>query len=221
MAEDEAEVASWVRESLQAAGMEVLIAPDGQAALEALFEDASGSFDAVVLDILLPRMDGLSVLRRLREAGHQVPVILLTARSGLEDRVRGLNLGADDYLPKPFFAEELVARLRAVARRRNDQSILLCGEISIDLLERRVTRAGSEVELTSREFALLTCLARSEGRVLTRTELCERVWGYHHDPGTNLVDVYIQRLRRKLKDPQADGLIETVRGVGYRLGGSR
>ncbi len=148
-----------------------------------------------------------------------LPVILLTARSELNERLEGLNLGADDYLTKPFFIEELIARLHALARRASGvtQSLLVVDDLKVNLLTREVTRGGRRVELTAREFALLESLMRSPGRVLTRAQICEQVWDYNFDPGTNLVEVYVQRLRRKLDDGEESKLIETIRGVGYRM----
>jgi len=146
-------------------------------------------------------------------------VLLLTARGSLNERVEGLNLGADDYLPKPFYTEELIARLHAILRRKSgDQlSLLQADDLTVNLITREVRRGSELIELTAREFALLTCLMRSPGRVFTRTQLCEHVWNYHHDPGTNLVDVYVQRVRKKIHDEAGHPLIETVRGVGYRF----
>jgi DNA-binding response OmpR family regulator len=176
-------------------------------------------YDAVVLDIMLPGRDGLSILRNLRERRMSVPVILLSARSELNERLEGLNLGADDYLTKPFFIEELIARLHVVTRRGagTSQSILAVADLTVNLLTREVTRAGRKIELTAREFELLEHLARSPGRVLTRAQICERVWNYDFDPGTNLVEVYIQRLRKKVDGEGEVKLIETIRGVGYRM----
>jgi DNA-binding response OmpR family regulator len=168
---------------------------------------------------MLPGRDGLSVLRQLREQRNRVPVILLTAREGLSERVEGLNLGADDYITKPFSIEELIARLRAVWRRLSGEglSLLQLADLTLSLTTREVRRAGKKIELTTREFALLEYLLRSPGRVHTRTQLCEHVWDYHFDPGTNVVDVGIQRLRRKIDDGHAMPLVHTVRGVGYTL----
>ena len=168
---------------------------------------------------MLPGRDGLSVLRQLRERRNIVPVLLLTARSSLTERVEGLNAGADDYLGKPFSMEELVARLRAIQRRQSGEglNLLRVEDLSLNLLTRHVVRGGKKIELTTREFALLEYLLRSPGRVLTRTQLCEHVWDYHFDPGTNVVDVCIQRLRRKLDDGFPVKLVQTVRGVGYTL----
>jgi len=214
--EDERKIADLVRKALEASGFIVETCNNGD---DALAWASRSAFDALVLDIMIPGRDGLSVLRHLRAAGNSTPILLLTARSSPDERVEGLNLGADDYLPKPFYTEELVARLKAIIRRRDPahSSRLESGNLSVDLVSREVRVAGQPVELTTREFALLTCLMRSPQRVFTRPQLCERVWNYHHDPGTNLVDVYIQRLRRKLGEDPLRPRIETLRGVGYRF----
>jgi DNA-binding response OmpR family regulator len=174
-------------------------------------------YDAIILDIMLPGRDGLSVLRALRERQILTPVLLLTARGEISDRVEGLNRGADDYLTKPFAVDELVARLHALIRRASGEKLSFhrVGDLSLNLLSREVTRGTRNIELTTREFSLLECLVRSPGQVFSRTQLHERVWDYHFDPGTNLVDVYIQRLRRKIDDGETQKLIHTVRGVGY------
>jgi DNA-binding response OmpR family regulator len=214
--EDEKKIASLIRKGLTEVGFNPLVCTRGD---DALHLATTERFDAVVLDIMLPGRDGLSVLRQLREERNAVPVILLTARDGLAERVEGLNLGADDYLTKPFSIEELVARLRAVRRRVSGEglSLLQCEDLTLNLITREVSRAGRKIELTVREFALLEYLMRSPGRVLTRTQLCEQVWDYHFDPGTNVVDVCVQRLRRKLDDEHPVKLLQTVRGVGYTL----
>jgi DNA-binding response OmpR family regulator len=214
--EDEKKIAAFVRKGLAEAGFNPMLCQDGNDALELATTER---FDAVVLDVMLPGRDGLSVLRQLRERRNAVPVLLLTARSSLNERVEGLNAGADDYLGKPFSMEELIARLRALGRRLSGDglNLLQCEDLTVNLLTRDVVRAGKKIELTTREFALLEYLLRSPGRVLTRTQLCEQVWDYHFDPGTNLVDVCIQRLRRKLDDGHARKLVQTVRGVGYTL----
>jgi DNA-binding response OmpR family regulator len=177
------------------------------------------SYDALVLDIMLPGRDGLSILRNLREKKVITPVILLTARSELNERLEGLNLGADDYLTKPFFIEELIARIQAVVRRASGigQSVLTVGDLTLNLLTRELKRSGRDIELTAREFALLERLMRSPGRVFTRTQIGEQVWNYQFDPGTNVVDVYIKRLRKKIDEGAEVKLIETIRGVGYRM----
>jgi len=173
----------------------------------------------ILLDIMLPGRDGLSILKGLRKAGSATPAILLTARNELDDRVEGLNLGADDYLAKPFFVEELVARLHAMVRRVSGerQNILTVGHIKLDRISREVTSGGEAVELTGREFNLIEYLMRSPGRVFTRTQILEHVWGYDFDPSTNVVDVCIQRIRKKLGTAEGVSPIESVRGVGYRL----
>ncbi|MEO0445577.1 MAG: response regulator transcription factor [Verrucomicrobiota bacterium] len=213
--EDQERFLSFIRKGLEENGMVVDVATDGDAGYAVA---SSTPFDAIVLDIMLPGQDGLHILRSLRDRGNDVPVILLTARNSLEDRVEGLNLGADDYLPKPFYIEELVARLQSVVRRSSGQSsnLLKVGDLLMNLSTREVTCGGEAIELTVREFSLLEYLMRSPGKVLTRMQICEHVWNYDFDPGTNLVDVYIRRLRNKL-DPDLSR-IQTVRGVGYKMG---
>jgi two-component system, OmpR family, response regulator len=214
--EDEKKIASFVRKGLEERGFVVDVCHRGDEGYELA---TTRPYDVILLDIMLPGRDGLSVLRGLRERKIGVPVILVTARGELNERVEGLNLGADDYLAKPFFLDELAARIHAVLRRAagGESSLLREGDLAVDLLSREVRRGGAPVELTSREFALLTCLMNAPGRVFTRTQLCEHVWNYHHDPGTNLVDVYVQRVRKKIGDDPGQPLIETVRGVGYRF----
>jgi two-component system OmpR family response regulator len=214
--EDEAKVASFVQKGLEEQGFAVDVSQHGDEAYELA---RTRAYDAIVLDIMLPGRDGLSILANLRAQRHTVPVLLLTARSELDERVQGLNLGADDYLTKPFFLEELIARLHALGRRRGgDQgSVLEAGDVTVSLITREVRRDGQLVSLTPREFHLLEVLLRTPGRVFTRTQLLERVWGYDFDPQTNLVDVNIQRLRKKLDGEGEESIIETVRGVGYRV----
>jgi two-component system OmpR family response regulator len=216
LVEDEMKIADFARKGLEAAGFIVDHAAHGD---DAYHMATGGGYDAIVLDIMLPGRDGLSILRQLRERQITVPVILLTARSELNERLDGLNQGADDYLTKPFYVEELIARVHAIARRSggNELSVLKAGDLSVNLITREVRRGEEAVELTTREFALLTYLMRSPGRVYSRTQIHEHVWNYGFDPGTNLVDVYIQRVRRKIGDSGRDSLIETVRGVGYRM----
>jgi len=214
--EDEKKIASFIRKGLEAQGFVVEVSTHGD---EGYLMACSRPYDALVLDIMLPGRDGLSILRNLRERKIALPVILLTARSELNERLEGLNLGADDYLTKPFHIEELIARLHAVTRRAagTTQSILAVADLKMDLLTRKVTRGDQAIELTAREFSLLEHLMRSPGRVLTRVEICERVWDYNFDPGTNLVEVYVQRLRKKVDDDFPSKLIETIRGVGYSI----
>jgi two-component system, OmpR family, response regulator len=214
--EDDRKIAAFVRKGLEAQGFVADVCRSGD---EGYALATSRPYDALVLDIMLPGRDGLSILRNIRERKIPLPVILLTARAELNERLEGLNLGADDYLTKPFFVEELIARLHAVTRRASGapQSILSVGDLTMNLLTREVTRGGAPIELAPREFNLLEHLMRSPGRVLTRVQICEQVWDYHFDPGTNLVEVYIQRLRKKVDAGAAVKLIETIRGVGYRI----
>lgn len=211
--EDETKIAAFLERGLDEAGFDVTVEADGDRGYEtALRVD----HDVIVLDLMLPGRDGLSILRQLRARGNTVPVIILTARGELDEKLEGLDLGADDYLTKPFFIEELIARIHALGRRltRDQLSLLSVGPVSLNLLTREVRAGDAPVELTRREFALLEYLARSPGRVLSRTQILERVWGYDFDPQTNLVDVTIRRLRKKLGE--AGAVIGTVRGVGYR-----
>jgi len=214
--EDEKKIASFIRKGLEAVGFVVDECHHGD---EGFMLATTRPYDAIVLDIMLPGKDGLSILRSLRDRKMSVPVILLTARTELNERLDGLNLGADDYLTKPFFIEELIARLHVVSRRASGaaQSLLAVEDLTVNLLTREVKRGERKVDLTAREFALLESLMRSPGRVLTRAQICERVWDYNFDPGTNLVEVYIQRLRKKVDEGAAVKLIETIRGVGYRM----
>jgi len=216
--EDEKKIASFVRKGLEAQGMVVEVAHHGD---EGYTLATTRPYDVLVLDIMLPGRDGLSILRHLRQRKLAVPVILLTARSELDERLEGLNLGADDYLTKPFYLEELIARIQAVTRRSagTPLSLLEVADLTVNLLTRVVRRGGREIELTTREFALLEQFMRSPGRIFTRIQICEQVWDYHFDPGSNLVDVYVQRLRKKIDADAPIKLIETIRGVGYRLRG--
>jgi DNA-binding response OmpR family regulator len=217
--EDERKIATFVRKALTEAGFNPTLCATGAEAVELTTNER---FDAVVLDIMLPGRDGLSVLRQMREQHNTVPVILLTARGGLNERIEGLNLGADDYMTKPFSTEELIARLRAVRRRMSGEglSVQQYADLTLNLITREVIRGGRKIELTTREYGLLEYLLRSPGRVFTRSQLCEQVWDYHFDPGTNVVDVCVQRLRRKVDEGHAVKLIHTVRSVGYTLKGA-
>ncbi len=214
--EDDKKLGGFLRKGLEAQGFVVDYSDNGD---EGFTLATTHPYDAIVLDIMLPGRDGLSILRNLRDRHSTVPVILLTARSALNERLDGLNLGADDYLTKPFYIEELVARLHALLRRASGQTknLLQHDEITVNLLTREVRKGKEVVELTAREFALLTYLLRSPGRTFTRTQICEHVWNYHFDPGTNLVDVYVQHLRKKLGGDGGMRFIETVRSVGYRI----
>ena len=214
--EDDKKLGGFLRKGLEAQGFVVDFCGNGD---DGFTLATTRSYDALVLDIMLPGRDGLSILRNLRERRATVPVILCTARSALNERLDGLNTGADDYLVKPFYLEELVARLHALIRRASGQqnNLLQYGNIIVNLLTREVKCGTNPVELTAREFALLTYLMRSPGRTFTRIQICEHVWNYHFDPGTNLVDVYVQHLRKKLNSGTGRPIIETVRSVGYRI----
>ncbi len=216
LVEDEKKISDFVVKGLKEQGYVVELAEDGD---DGFVHASTQSYDVVVLDIMLPGRDGLSILKSLRKAGNNVPVILVTARGELDERLEGLNLGADDYLTKPFYLDELVARIQALHRRSSGQSLSLMQveDLVVNLSTREISRAGEPVELTTREFNLLEYLMRSPGRVLTRTQILEQVWGYDFDPSTNVVDVCIQRLRKKVDAGQAVPLIETVRGAGYRM----
>lgn len=215
--EDDRKIADFVRKGLHEEGFTVSVCRNGD---EAYSLARGGGFDVLVLDIMLPGRDGLSILRNLREQKNTVPVILVTARSALNERLEGLNLGADDYLPKPFYVEELIARIHAVTRRAKGDQLtqMSAGDLTVNLITREVKRGTARIELTAREFGLLELLMRSPGRVYTRTQILEHVWGYDFDPQTNVVDVCIRRLRSKIDLPdEKEPLIETVRGVGYRF----
>jgi two-component system, OmpR family, response regulator len=214
--EDQPQIAGFIRSGLEENGFVVEICRTGESGFEMATTE---SFDAMILDIMLPGRDGLSILRSLRERHVALPIILLTARNELNERIEGLNLGADDYLTKPFFVEELVARLQALLRRSSGTAlnILQVGDLSLDLIKREAKRGEREIELSQREFALLEYLMRSPGRVYSRSQICEHVWNTHFDTGTNMVDVAMTRLRKKIEEPGESKLIDTVRGVGYRM----
>ncbi len=216
IAEDEKKVASHIHKALSEVGFAVDEVHRGDEAMELV---QLKQYDVLLLDIMMPGRDGLSILKLLREKRNNVPILLLTARGEVSERVEGLMLGADDYLSKPFAMDELIARVHTLARRsrRELAAVLDVHDLSLNLLTREVRRAGVKVELAPREFALLECLMRSAGRVLSRTFLVEKVWDFHFDTGTNVVEVYIQRLRRKIDDGHAVKLLQTIRGVGYVL----
>lgn len=214
--EDQPRVASFIKQGLEAAGYVTEVAGEGRAAIDLA---SGGDFDLMLLDIGLPDIDGFQVLADVRTVNVDIKVIVLTARGEVASRVRGLDLGADDYLPKPFDFDELLARVRAQLRSRRQPaaSILSAGDIELDLKTRRVLRGENAVDLTSREFALLEFLLRHAGQVVSRAQLLNGVWGYDYDPRSNVVDVYVGYLRAKLDRPGEPSVIETVRGGGYRL----
>jgi two-component system OmpR family response regulator len=213
--EDEKKIASFIRKGLEEQGFSVTVSNNGD---DGYLLAKTQAFDVIILDIMLPGRDGLSILKNLREQKNVVPVIMLTARSEINEKVDGLNLGADDYITKPFYMEELIARVHAIARRGGEDKLnmLQSGDLTLNLVSREVKRGGKKIELTPREFSLLEYIMRSPGRVFTRTQILEHVWGYDFDPQTNIVDVCIQRVRKKTFD-EDNKLIETVRGVGYRF----
>ena len=213
VAEDEARIASFIDKGLRAAGHAVTVVTDGPSALD---EARAGRHDLLVLDIGLPLLDGFAVLRSLREGRHQLPVIILTARDSVGDTVAGLEGGADDYMAKPFRFEELLARIRLRLRpdqRAPESTVLRYGDLALDLRSRRAAIGTRTVELSAREFTLAETFLRNPGQVLSREQLLSHVWGYDFDPGSNVVDVYVRYLRKKLGARR----IETLRGAGYRL----
>lgn len=217
--EDDAATAAYIEKGLRESGYMVDVAADGR---DGLFHATGGSYSAIILDRMLPGLDGISVLNAVRAAGTMTPIIILSALGALDERVLGLNGGADDYLVKPFAFTELLARLEALQRRGSRsasvETRLACGDLEMDLLSRRTTRAGKTLDLQPREFRLLEFLLRHKDQVVTRTMLLEAVWDYHFDPGTNVIDVHISRLRKKIDDGASAPLLHTVRGAGYRLG---
>lgn len=212
--EDDKKTASFVRKALQTEGFAVDVVHDGK---DAVLTATHAPYDAIVLDIMLPGRDGLSVLRQLRDRKNTTPVLLLSARGEVSERVEGLNAGADDYLPKPFVLAELIARVRALGRRGTEAKaiVLQVADLKLDTLSRQATRGGRPIELAAREYRLLEYLMQSAGRICGRMAILEKVWDYDFDPGTNLVDVYIKRLREKIDADFDPKLLHTVRGVGY------
>lgn len=212
--EDEKKTASFIRKALQAENFAVDVTHNGD---DALTLAAATPFDGIVLDIMLPGRDGLGVLKQLRARKNTTPVLLLSARGEVDERVEGLNCGADDYLPKPFALAELVARVRALTRRsgENKSIILRVADLTLDTVTHKAQRGGAEIELTAREYRLLEFLMRSAGRLCGRMMILEKVWDYNFDPGTNLVDVYIRRLREKIDANFEVKLLHTARGAGY------
>lgn len=218
--EDDATTAAYLAKGLGEAGFAVETAGDGR---DGLFLASEGIFDVMIVDRMLPGLDGLSVIGAARAAGIRTPALILSALGTVDDRVAGLRAGADDYLIKPFSFAELLARIEALLRREERLSgdvqttRLVVGDLEIDLLARTVTRQGRAIAIGAREFNLLEYLARNAGQVVTRTMMIEKIWNYHFDPGSNVVDVHIGRLRRKLEDGFATPILHTVRGAGYRL----
>ena len=215
--EDDATTAREIVSELGRNGFEVEWAADGR---EGLVRAVSGDFDALTLDRMLPGVDGLAIVSVMRSANIEIPVLMISALTEVDERVRGLRAGGDDYMTKPFAAEEMTARLEVLLRRgraQPRQTLLRVGDLELDLMTRQVRRGGREITLLPAEFKLLEFLMRNPGQVLTRTMIFEAIWGYHFDPGTNLIDVHLGRLRRKVDGPGQTALIKTVRGSGYAL----
>jgi two-component system, OmpR family, response regulator len=214
--EDQRKTAAFIRKALLGEGFTVEVLDNG----ETVFETVRATpFDAIVLDIMLPGRDGLSVLRQLRESQLKTPVLLLSARGEVDERVDGLNAGADDYLPKPFVVTELIARVRALGRRGIEAPVVLlkAGDLTLDLIKRQASREGRIIELAAREFQLLETLMREPGRIFSRMELLEKAWDYSFDPGTNVVDTYVSRLREKIDSGFSSKLVHTIRSVGFAI----
>lgn len=215
--EDEKDVAAYIQKGLKELGHTIDTTHDGK---EGLFLAMSESYDAIILDRMLPNVDGLTILNTLRVSDNETPILILSAMGTVDDRVKGLRTGANDYLVKPFAFEELAARIDVmVARsgRASEQTLLTCYDLEMNLLTREVSRAGRPIELQAREFKLLEYLLQHQGQVVTRTMLLESVWDYSFDPQTNIIDVHISRLRQKINADSDVALIDTVRGAGYRL----
>jgi two-component system, OmpR family, response regulator len=217
--EDDRTIADFLAQGLRETGYAVDVAADGERGLELA---AANAYDAAIMDVMLPRLDGLTVIDRMRARGIRTPVLILSARRTVDDRVSGLQAGGDDYLTKPFAFAELLARVQALIRRSTgatEATRLSVGDLTMDLLTRRIERAGRLLDLRPREFALLEYLMRNAGRVLTKTMILSHVWGYNFNPGTNVVDVLVSRLREKIDRDFEPKLLQTVRGVGYVLRG--
>jgi DNA-binding response OmpR family regulator len=218
LVEDDRKIASFLSKGLREAGFAIDHADNGA---DGVARALNESYDAAVIDLMLPKLDGLSMIERMRLQKVQTPVLILSAKRTVDDRVKGLRAGGDDYLTKPFSFAELLARLEALIRRAGQQpepTLLQTGDLTMDLLKREVIRAGKKLELQPREFALLQYLMRNQGRVVSKTMIIEQVWGYHFDPLTNIVDVLVSRLRNKVDREFDRKLIHTHRGVGYALG---
>lgn len=214
--EDEKKIASFIRRGLKEEGYACDIAPDGE---EGLFLATTNQYDAIILDVMLPKMDGIELCKALRSRKVVTPIIMVTAKDAISDKVAGLDCGADDYLTKPFAFEELLARIRALLRKKEDPTatMLKVGPLKLDLLSHEVSRDGVTIDLTSKEFALLEYLMRNAGAVVTRTMISEHVWDINFDTDTNVIDVYINYLRKKIDEGHDKALIQTVRGRGYTI----
>jgi DNA-binding response OmpR family regulator len=213
--EDEEKVARFIQKGLEAEKYQVTIIQDGK---KGELEARSGEYDLLILDVLLPGKNGFEILGSLRQEQNKTPILMLTARSSTEDIVQGLDLGADDYLPKPFAFDELLARIRSLLRRKAQSSTTLAmADLLLDTVSHKATRNGAAIELTSREYALLDFLMRNPNKLFSRRQLGEKVWGYQFDPGTNIIDVYVNHLRKKIDASSSKKLLHTIRGKGYAL----
>jgi DNA-binding response OmpR family regulator len=214
--EDEKKVVSFIKNGLKSEGFTVETAFDGE---EGLFKAKEENYDLIILDLMLPKLDGVTLCKELRKAGKNLPIIMLTARDAVEDRIAGLNAGADDYLTKPFSFAELLARIHALSRRTTTlrQALLQCADLTLDAEAHLVRRGNKTIELSPTEFKLLQCLMENTGRPLSKTLLLEKVWGYDFSPESNIVDVYIKYLRDKIDRGSKQKLLQTVRGIGYKL----
>lgn len=217
LVEDEKKMASFIERGLKEEGYAVDTASDGELGWEYA---STNDYDVIILDWMLPKMNGLALCSKIRQAGYRTPVLMLTARDGVEDKIKGLDQGADDYLTKPFAFDELLARIRALLRRPRElqeEAILKSGNLTVDLIGRCVTAGSEEISLSQKEFALLEFLMRHKGEVVSRAQIAEHVWDIHFDPMSNTIDVYINFLRKKIDGGRQKSRIETVRGAGYRL----
>ena len=217
LVEDDEKIAAFVANGLREAGFAVDCTEDGE---QALHMALAVSYDAAVLDIMLPRLDGLSLISTLRRRGIDIPLLVLSAKSSVDDRIAGLRRGADDYLGKPFVFAELLARVQALVRRGSkalEANRLICGDLTVDVLHREVYRGGQAVDLQPKEYALLEYLLRNRGRTVSKTMILEHIWDLHFDPQTNVVDVLVCRLRNKIDKDFPDKLIHTIRGIGYAI----
>jgi len=215
--EDEKKMASFIERGLKEEGYAVDLAYDGEMGLEHI---SSNEYDLILLDWMLPKMSGLALCGKIREGGCRTPILMLTVRDAVEDKIKGLDQGADDYMIKPFAFDELLARIRALLRRPQvlkDEALLKCGKLTIDLLVRRAWVGAAEITLSQKEFSLLEYLMRHKGDVVSRSQIAEHVWDLHFDPMSNTIDVYINFLRKKIDGDRPKSYIETVRGIGYRL----
>lgn len=217
LVEDEKKMASFIERGLKEEGYAVDVAADGEQGWEYV---SANDYDAIILDLMIPKISGLALCGKIREAGNQTSILMLTARDSVDDKIKGLDQGADDYLTKPFAFDELLARLRALFRRPRsveEKTTLKSGEIEMDLITRAVTVRKEEITLSQKEFSLLEFLMRHKGEVVSRTQIAEHVWDMHFDPMSNTIDVFINYLRKKIDGAKTSSRIETVRGAGYRL----